>query len=399
MVVLFVSTWFPYPLDNGSRLRVYHLIKALSQKHQVDLVAFLPPEIEHSRVKEVQSMCRQVKVIERDPFWRDPRKSLSGYFSWKPRDVIRGYSPEMAELVARMGRETHYDLIISSTTEVAPYCLQDTGIPKMLEEHNFMTGWMKERYQTQTHFLKRLTHQATWLKCYFYERKLYSYFDVVSMVSHTDQQAVRATFPGYKGRLEVIPNGVDLETRPCGLTAPTPETIVFNGALRYYANAEAMRFFCSQALPLIWQQRPKTRLIITGRYDRAELNWLPSDPRITMTGYLEDVRPAVAGAWMAVAPLLEGGGTRLKILEAMALGTPVVATSKGAEGLEVTPGKELLIANDAPGLADHCLRLLGDANLREEIARSARQLVEQHYNWQMIGERFCELVEQAATVK
>ncbi len=215
----------------------------------------------------------------------------------------------------------------------------------------------------------------------------------VTMVSENDLRAVRDSMPGYHGRLEVIPNGVDLETRRFGMSEPQMDTLVFNGSLTYAANLEAIRWFVAEVWPLIQQKRPGTRLAITGNTDGLDLSWLAGDPSITLTGYLEDVRPVVAQSWLAVAPLQSGGGTRLKILEAMALGTPVTATSKGAEGLDVTPDKNILIADNPDDFALQCLRVLDSTSLRNTLAGEARQLVEQYYDWAMIGKKFCELVE------
>jgi glycosyltransferase involved in cell wall biosynthesis len=463
MEILFISTWFPYPKDNGSRIRIAHLLHALGQRHHVHLLAFLPGAEQLLASQEIslpgdrdviarrsspkqslsdtpddviarrsppkqsfsdtpddviarrsppkQSLpdlhteilhpltggcCTSIAVVDRDPFWRDPGTSLSAHFSLAPRDVIRGYSPEMAGLVDQAARERAFDLVIASTLEVAPYALQVKNVPKILEEHNFSTLWMQERFRAQSNPLQRAAGWVTWQKCRHYERQLYPHFAAVTMVSRRDCQAVQAAIPSYPGQLEIIPNGVDLETHRPGLAEPQPGTMVFNGSLTYAANHEAMRWFVEQVLPLIRQARPGVKLRITGCIDGLDLAWLANDPLIELTGYLEDVRPAVAGSWLALAPLLSGAGTRLKILEAMALGTPVVATRKGAEGLEVANGEHILIADEPAAFADHCLRLLESPALRQEIAAQARRLVEGRYGWGAIGEKFCALVEAVA---
>ncbi len=396
MKILFISTWFPYPHDNGARIRIYHLLQALAQQHPLTLVAFLPSPEDKQYLPELKSWCTQVEVIERDPFWRDPRKKIGGYFSTRPRDIIRSYSVEMSRLVDSLTTQNNFDIVLASTLFTAEYSLQINDIPRILEEQNYTTGWMEERYKAQRNPLRRASGWFTWQKCQRYERWLYPQFAAVTMVSDRDRQAVRKAIPRYTGRLEVIPNGVDLETRHPGLAEPVLDTLVFNGSLTYAANREAMRWFTGQIWSLIRQRRPQARLTITGRTEGVDLGWLPKDANIHLSGYLEDVRPAVAGSWLAVAPLLDGSGTRLKILEAMALGTPVVATSKGAEGLEVTPGQDILIADRAEAFAGECLRVLEDAQLRGRLAQNGRRLVEQRYGWDAIGRRFCELVEDVA---
>jgi glycosyltransferase involved in cell wall biosynthesis len=196
--------------------------------------------------------------------------------------------------------------------------------------------------------------------------------------------------------MQTLPNGVDLARNQPGPVEPLPDTLVFNGALTYYANAEAMRTFAGEILPRIREQRPEVRLKITGRSDGVDLGWLPADGSVALTGYLDDVRPAVAGSWACVVPLRTGGGTRLKILEALALGTPVVATPKGAEGLEVTPEQDILIAGEPAAFAAQTVRLLGDPQLRLRLAENGRHLVEEKYGWEAIGRRFTRMVESIA---
>lgn len=396
MEILFISAWFPFPQDNGARIRVYQLLRALGRRHRVHLVAFLPPAEERRYLDSAGELCTSVRVVERDPFWRDPKQRLWGHFSLTPRDVLRGYSAEMTAIVEKLVVQKRFEVVIASTLEAAPYALKVKSTPRLLEEHNFTTLWMNERFQASRGLLKRIAGWVTLQKCLHYERQLYTHFRAVSMVSERDRQAVLKNIPDYPGCVEMIPNGVDLETRQFGLAAPVADTIVFNGSLTYAANLEAMQFFVSQVWPVIRGERPGVRLRITGRTDGVELGWLQGEAGIELTGYLEDVRPAVAESWLSIAPLRSGSGTRLKILEAMALGAPVVATHKGAEGLEVTPGKDILIADEPYDFAWQCLNLLENARLRQEIAAQARALVEAKYGWEAIGEKFCALVEETA---
>jgi glycosyltransferase involved in cell wall biosynthesis len=217
------------------------------------------------------------------------------------------------------------------------------------------------------------------------------------MVSEQDRRTSLRTLPGYRGRVEVVPNGVDCQHNRPGLVKPAPNTLVFNGALTYSANYDAMRYFLNEIYPLIQQQEPDVSLTITGSTSRVNLSDLRSDESVHLSGYVDDVRPLVAGAWACVIPIRQGGGTRLKILEAMALGTPVVATSKGAEGLDVTPSRDILIADEPAEFAVQVVRLLHDPALREQMATNARRLVEQRYDWAQIGQCFVDLIEDVAS--
>ena len=394
--ILFVSTWFPCPPDNGSKIRVNHLLQALCERHEVNLVTFMPTIEEAVHIPALRAVCAQVDVVHHDPFRLNRTKALLGLVSLRPSHVVAGHSPDMAEMVVRAEERQPCDLIIASTTVAAQYTKNARQGARLLEEHNFMPRWMEEQYRAQRSPARKAMRWLTWKKGLRYERGLYRQFTACTMVSERDRQAMVEAMPSYSGRVAVIPNGVDLEHYRPGLAAPSPDTLIFTGALTYSANSEAMRFFIGEILPLIRRQCPDATLAITGRNAGVDQSWLPADGSVRLTGYMEDVRPAVAAAWACVAPLRTGGGTRLKILEAMALGTPVIATSKGAEGLDVTPGHDILIADEPAALAAHVVRLLGDPGLRSRLAESGRRLVEEKYGWSEIGRRFRQLVESTA---
>jgi glycosyltransferase involved in cell wall biosynthesis len=191
----------------------------------------------------------------------------------------------------------------------------------------------------------------------------------------------------------VVPNGVIARDYSGVTAAPQPDTLIFTGALRYRPNYDAMRWFIAEVWPQVRRVRPMARLFITG--DHAGLA-LPDADGIECTGFVDDIRPLLSSARLAVAPIFAGGGTRLKILEAMAAGTPVVATAKGAEGIDAASGEELLLADDAVSFAAQVVALLGDEGLRARLSQAARRLVAERYDWAIIGPRFESLVRAVA---
>ncbi len=401
----------------------------------MDLVSFLPPGSQWSELSNENSIplktsssaparpiqgdflssdlftrLNHIEVVRRDPFWRDPALRFKSYLSITPRDVIQNYSQEMELLIQKMAlqgvqspgpiKREEYNIVIASILNTAPYAIQMQHIPKLLEEHNFTSRWMEDRFRSERKTIRKILNWFTWQKCLRYERQLYPKFQAISMVSKKDQLSIQQSIPNYSGRVMVIPNGVDLETRRPGLTEPQPDTLVFNGSLTYAPNLEGIRFFHSKVLPIIRQKRPGVKLTITGRIDeKVDLSWIANDPHIEITGYLEEVSPVVAASWVCIAPIQDGGGSRLKILEAMALGTPVVSTTKGAEGLEVIHGKHLLLADNPELFSKYCLDLLEQQQLRDELTRNARNVVEEKYDWRTISESFCRLVEEIALNK
>jgi glycosyltransferase involved in cell wall biosynthesis len=299
----------------------------------------------------------------------------------------------MSRLVATTISHAPFDAVVASTGGMAAYALACPASRRLLEEHNSLTRLMHDRYRHQSSSLQRHRCWASWRKAARYEARLFSRFDLVTMVSAEDAATSRRLVLGGRPPIEIVPNGVDCATHRPGLAAPLPDTLVFNGALTYSANYDAMAYFLSEIFPLIRAVQPSISLTITGATTGVDLNGLPLDGNVTLTGFVDDVRPYVGRAWTCVVPLRQGGGTRLKILEAMALGTPVVATPKGAEGLAVAPDRDILIADDPAAFAHQVLRLLRDPALRTRLTANARRLVEQRYDWPAIGQRFVDLLE------
>jgi glycosyltransferase involved in cell wall biosynthesis len=385
MRILYVSTWLPYPPDNGARIRAYNLLRYLAERHEVHLLSFMFSEDDEQYLPVLCSLCADVRVVLRDPFQLSALGTALGFLSPRPRGVVGTYCRDMDRAVCQVTERTLFDVHVAACAVAGRYLLRVPHVPRLLEEQNSSSRMAHESYRAERRTLPRLRRWVAWQKAVRYEHWLFPQFDACSMVSTADRDALLAAVPEMAGRVIVLPNGVDLERNRPGLADPQPDTLVFNGPLMYAPNAEAMRFFVTEVWPKVRRERPHATLMITGKSDGADLSWLPSDGSVRMCGYLEDVRPAVAGSWLSVVPLCTGGGTRLKILEALALGTPVVSTWKGAEGLDLAPGREVLIADEPGELAARTLQVLRDPALRERLSRNGRQAVEERYGWQRIG--------------
>ena len=202
------------------------------------------------------------------------------------------------------------------------------------------------------------------------------------------------SFPRRQQQISIVPNCVYFDDYQGLHVEPVPNQLVFSGSFRFRANYEAMQWFVENVYPKILERIPETCLMITG--DHADLP-LPPSPNIMLAGYVEDIKGSIASSCVSLAPLLSGGGTRLKILEAMALGTAVVATTKGAEGLDATAGGQLFVADDPQTFADHVVKLLKDKKLRDQMTRKASELVKEKYNWDVVMPRFLHLAENAVS--
>lgn len=395
MRILFLSLWFPFPPDNGSKMRIYNLLRALAQRHHtVTLLSFVG-QGEPIQPDGLKDICQGIHIVPRRPYQPTRWKALLGLFSPRPRFLVDTDSPAMRRLLQEeLGRQD-YDVIIGSQIDTAVYVAEVQGKVKVFEEAE-VGGYPSQLQASQG--LRRLRHALTWVKHQRYLRSLIACFDACTVVSEVEKHWLVAIGVD-PDRLALIPNGVDLGWYSGVEPVPQPDTLIFNGALTYFANYRAMAYFLERIYPLIRAECPQVRLAITGRTEGVDIAALRTDKSVTFTGYVPDIRPLVAGSSVCVVPLLEGGGTRLKILEAMALGTPVVATSKGAEGLEAIHGEHILIADDPAEFARHTLALLRDAALRARLAAQARAFVQARYDWEPIGRRFTALVEQVAERK
>jgi len=383
--ILAVSSWFPYPPDNGSRLRIYNLLKRWARNHEIALVAFASSEVTASQLEALKPYCAWVQTVPRRSFRPHSLRACLGFLSPYPRAWVDTYSLETQQLLNTVVRSQAFDLLLAFEFGTAPYVAgMDSAKPKVLDDLEL--GVLQDQYHQAPSWLKRLRYGLTWAKTEHFVRRTLGRFNGCTTVSEVERDIVLVVAPGFSP-IEVIPNGVDVSYYQGGFGPPEPGTLIFCGSFTWGANLDAVQFFLEQVYPLVKQRVPRVRLRITGHSDRTQRDSLPADESVEFTGYLDDVRPAVARSWASIAPMRVAGGTRLKILEAMALGTPVVATCKGAEGLNVTSGVNILLADAPARLADHIVALLRDVELRERLAVAGKRLVAEQYDWDVIAAR------------
>jgi glycosyltransferase involved in cell wall biosynthesis len=300
------------------------------------------------------------------------------------------------DMVQELHAAQAFDIVIAGIFVMAPYALALPGVTHVLEEHNSHSRWMYERYLAQTSAVGRLRCLVSWRKAVYYESRVFSQFDLVTMVSEMDAEVSRALLPSGKPPVKVFPNGVDCnELRP-GRRQPDPDRLIFSGSLTYNVNYDAMVYFLTEVFDRIRVQWPAAQLHITGSTKGVDLSRLPLNSAVTLTGFVEDIHAEIASAAVSIVPVLSGGGTRLKVLEAMALGTPVVSTTKGAEGIDAIHGEHLLLADDPDSFAAASLAVLSDPEVRQRLIRNAWRLVEERYDWTKIGREFASAVTEVS---
>ncbi len=390
MKILFLSRWFPYPPNNGSKIRVFNLLEGLSQIHSVTLISFFNPKESASGREDDGLRLQDLCLVPYHEFEPRSRRALLGFFSSTPRSIIDTHSTEMEELIRREIKGTRYDLVIASGIEMASYHRCFRGVPALFEEAELGAYW-QDWTRTSSPWTG-MRRRLTWAKHREFMSRVLRNFRMCTVVSEVERNLLARVASAFDS-VHVIPNSIDLKSYEQVDAIRAAGSMIFTGSLRYFPNHHAMIWFLGEIFPRIRSKIHDARLTITG--DEADQP-LPSACNVTLTGHVNDVRPLVASASVSLAPIRIGGGTRLKILESMALCTPVVATSKGAEGLEVQHDRHLLIADTPNDFADAVIRLLREPELGRRLAENAFRLLEDRYDWRVVMPRFINLVDQAA---
>jgi glycosyltransferase involved in cell wall biosynthesis len=392
--LLFLSRWLPDPPDNGSRLRVFNLLGQLAQQHEITLLAFAEPgQLGGSGPSAaLRERCQRVRVFPLPRYRPSDPRALLGFLAPRPRSLVATHSPALARAVRDELGAHSYDLIVISQLDMLPY-LPDGGPPALLEE--LQVASYCDAVAGASSRSARARASLTCWKLAAYLRRSLPRLAACTVVSEDERRLVRRLAPGYS-RVVVLPNAVDLSSYGQNYGAPEPDSLIYAGALTFDANYDAVAAFLRDVYPLISEQVPALRFRVTGSLEGVNLAGLPDGHGLVLTGWLPDVRPLVARSWATVVPLRKGGGTRLKILESMALGTPVVATAKGAEGLAAVDGQHLLLADQPVAFAERVVSLLHSPELRGRLAAAGRRLVAERYDWAVVGRTLRGLVEQAA---
>jgi len=391
MKILFLSRWFPFPPDNGARIRIYNLLKILAPHHDVDLVSFAGDNPSLVDMGSMRDLCRKVTVVPFKAFDPASPSTMLGFLSRSPRSVSATFSESMMRSVEEAWRTRSHDLVIASELDMAPYARNLTGGLKVLEEVELTSFW--DQVAKETEPLRRVRRYLMWWKLARYVRRLLWDFDACTVVSELERARLESL--GHRsGTIEVVPNGVDLEMLGLDFGSPNPKRLIYPGSVTYSANFEAVDFFARKILPLVRRAKPDVEFYVTGTTEGVSTDQWAEVGGINLTGHVDDIRRAVGSAWMTVVPLLSGGGTRLKVLESMALGTPVVSTSKGVEGLDIRPGREYVLADSAEAFADAVIELIDNPQARNGLSKHGRRAVAERYGWSKVAERVLGLLEQ-----
>jgi len=394
MRIAVFTPYLPYPPDTGGKIRSYHLLRALTQRFVVDLyTVHYRREPSKIHIEALEEHCRRVTLfhLKKRSRTRDRvRRTLASL----PRSVDHFHTAHSLEQARQHLHGEQYDLVIADEIHMTPYAELAPELARIVCRQKVDHVHYREIARARPWGPEKVLAFIEAAQLHQYERDRMPFYQACVACSEQDAALIRSDAPDIP--VVVIPNGTDLAAF---IPSERPEskvpTLLYVGSMDYYPNIDAVQFFFEEMHGLIRREAPDARVQIVGHAPTPEIQQLGRLPSVEVTGTVPDVRPYYEQAAVFLVPLRLGGGTRLKIIEAMAMGLPVVSTTVGAEGLDVHPGEDILIADDAASFARSVLKLLSDADLSNSIAEGGR-LLARRYDWRELAEPYIDLVETTA---
>jgi sugar transferase (PEP-CTERM/EpsH1 system associated) len=389
--ILVVTPQLPDPPQWGFAIRVRELVRELSRRHQVTLLSFAWPW-QARNVEALRAICESVRTVR--PPWPDEENAdhagrMRSLLSGAPYAVRRLTSPAMQRELDDLLAHGDFDLVQIESSLMASLDLSRAPVT-ILDEHNIEFELLERSLRIEGSLIRKAFNLAEFLKVRRVEKQAWRRFDGCVVTSTRELAEVASAAAGKAAA--AVPNGVDLSH-----FAPQPEGsrsgLVFTGLMSYRPNIDAVTYFVREVLPLIHRTRPEQTFTIVGWGVTDEVRALIG-PSVIVTSRVPDVRPYLAGAAAVVAPIRIGSGTRLKVLEALAMARPLISTSLACEGLDLEPGHHLLVADDPTRFAQAVVRVLGDRPLADRLGTAGRQLMEERYGWGAVTAKLEEFHER-----
>lgn len=392
MRLLFLSSTVPVPATDGGRLRVLNLLKQVAQRNRVSFLALETQPTDKEGIEYLRSLGIKAHLVPHTSRLPSitPRAVSQSVLKRKPLTVARYDVPAFRRAFHSLLDTSSYDLIHYEMFHTGQYSLE-TNARSLLSLQNVDSHiWRRLREQT-SNALRRCFFRTQERAFRRYERTMSNRFDLVACASEVDRDLMDEICPGLNS--DVIPNGVDTTLYQPDHEVEEEATLIYTGSMDWFPNEDAAIYFIDEILPTIQKKCPNLKFYVVGQFPSERLKRYGNRPGVVITGRVDDVKPYIARATVYVVPLRIGGGTRLKILEALAMGKAVVSTSVGAEGLNLSAGDEITIADEPAKFADAVLRLMENGSMRRELGDSGRRRVETEYEWRRIGEKLQGLYE------
>lgn len=392
MRVLFLTETIPFPLDTGGRIKTYHTIRALSREHQVDTHAFIREERQRRFQGDLEACCRSVTLHMK------PRSPLgeawalaSGWGTDVPFLVHRHFDRGVMRQLHALAATNGYDAVYCDHLSMLEYGRR-LKLPIIYDAHNVEFEIIRRHASTLGYAPMRIFAEAEWRMLRRYERRMFAACELIYSVSEVDAREIRE-MSGGTVPISVVPIAVDATAASLATPAAAGRELLFVGGMHWPPNADAVAYFVKDIFPLVRQRLPDVRLTVVGKSGAAQQALAATDG-VTFTGYVDDIEPLFQRSRAMVVPLRAGSGMRVKILDALARGMPIVTTSVGCEGIDVVPGTHLLAADTPVTFAEQVVRVLTDDRLAVALSREGRELARNTYDAAVVGRRTLDALNQ-----
>ncbi len=404
MKILWLKTELLHPVDKGGKIRTFNMLRELKREHEVTYLTLDDGTASEDARERATEYCDTLVCVQHHArakfsagFYLDLAANLA---SRLPYAIKKYESAEMRREITERARDGNFDVVVCDFLTPSINLPQlDSTCATILFQHNVEAMIWKRHYEVQVNKLKKAYLYDQWRKTERFERAECRRFDAVVAVSREDADVMRREYEIE--RVADVATGVDVEFfRPRRDVSLSPHNLVFTGSMDWLPNEDAIRYFTSEIMPRVRRDVPDVTLTVVGRNPYPGLVELAArDSSVVVTGRVEDVRPYMERAAAYVVPLRIGGGTRLKIYEALAMEKAVVSTTIGAEGLPLHDGVELMLADTPADFAARVVQLLKDGTLAHELGARAARVVRARFSWRGVADEFAQLCERAVQLK
>lgn len=402
--ILWLSHLVPYPPKGGVLQRSYNLLFELSKYYDIFLVAFTQSALIKTHYPDYQNgisecktelgkFCKHIEFIDipQEKFrYGMTLTALKSLFSRESYTVNWLKSDEFMQSVNHLTSTVDFATIHFDTISLAYYNSSQIKTLKILDHHNIESHMMMRRAENERNLLKKIYFHIEARKILRYEKAVCAGFDLNITCSDLDSRRLQSLIPA--ANIIEIPNGVDLKYFNMSDDQQTePKSLIFAGRLNAYTNRKAILYFINDIWPVLKSEIPELKLYVVGSNPPEQINNIDKD--IIVTGFVDDVRPYLDNADIYICPITDGGGTKLKVLDALAMGKVIVGNQEAFEGIDVLHGESAMIANDANEYLMSINELFSNPQLKSKISKNARQLIESKYDYVSIGKTFHESIE------
>lgn len=392
MKILWLKTELLHPVDKGGKIRSYHLLKQLKTNHEITYLTLDDGAASRDAVVSAAEYCHDLIRIPhatREKFSASFYAELAANMLSASPYAIRKYrSTQMTRAIEEATQKQRFDVVICDFLAPAVNLPRGLNTPVVLFQHNVEAEIWRRHHEVQTNAVKKRYLYWQWRKMQKFERQSCRQVDRVIAVSEADSEMIERDYGLEK--VYDIATGVDVDFfKPSGAVAGRPNSLVFTGSMDWLPNEDAINYFTQQILPLIRNSVPDVSITVVGRNPSRKLQELGKrDASFTITGRVDDVRPYMEGAAAYIVPLRIGGGTRLKIYEALAMEKPTISTTVGAEGLNINNGTDILLADTPPDFANAVVRVLREPRFAQQLGMKGARTVRERYSWGKVAAEF-----------